>query len=222
VHSYKLTPEVGWFLSKKMVDTFTRAPFGIGDTVVVCGNRHVSLADFYEGECTVCHITTTIPFSQANVERSPVKIQKPLTPRLQIQPTYQPQQQRNVITPQHTRYEQTNERRQASSYKSTTTTLLLCFFLGGIGAHRFYTGKIGTGILYLLTAGFLGIGTIIDMFRLSYGRFADSESRRLMASTGGKVVSWIMLIIALLYIGLMIYVAVAASQNSHMYGNYYY
>ena len=37
--------------------------------------------------------------------------------------------------------------------KSKTVTLILCIFLGYIGVHRFYTGKIGTGILYLLTGG---------------------------------------------------------------------
>ncbi len=40
--------------------------------------------------------------------------------------------------------------------------LVLCFFLGGIGAHKFYEGKIGMGIIYLFTGGLLGIGVIID------------------------------------------------------------
>lgn len=44
------------------------------------------------------------------------------------------------------------------SRKSKTTALLLCIFLGGLGVHRFYVGKGGTGILYLFTAGLFGIG----------------------------------------------------------------
>nr|DAQ49474.1 MAG TPA: TM2 domain [Caudoviricetes sp.] len=39
---------------------------------------------------------------------------------------------------------------------------LLCFFLGCMGAHKFYEGKIGMGILYLFTAGLLGIGALVD------------------------------------------------------------
>lgn len=38
-------------------------------------------------------------------------------------------------------------------------------FLGVSGVHRFYLGQSGMGILYLLTAGLCGIGTIIDIFR---------------------------------------------------------
>ena len=42
-------------------------------------------------------------------------------------------------------------------------SFFLCFFLGGFGAHRFYEGKIGTGILYLFTIGIFGIGWIVDL-----------------------------------------------------------
>lgn len=48
--------------------------------------------------------------------------------------------------------------------KSRTAAYLLWFFLGMFSAHRFYLGKIGTGILYLLTGQLLGIGWVIDLF----------------------------------------------------------
>lgn len=44
-----------------------------------------------------------------------------------------------------------------------TTALLLCIFLGYFGAHKFYEGRIGLGILYVLTWGLLGIGWIADV-----------------------------------------------------------
>ena len=59
------------------------------------------------------------------------------------------------------------------SPKSKIVALLLAFFLGGFGIHRFYVGKIGTGILYLLTAGLFGIGWLVDFIMIAVGAFRD-------------------------------------------------
>lgn len=50
--------------------------------------------------------------------------------------------------------------------KSKTTAILLCFFLGGLGAHKFYLGQTGQGVLFLLTAGLLGIGSLVNFIQL--------------------------------------------------------
>ena len=52
--------------------------------------------------------------------------------------------------------------------KNKWVALLLCIFLGGIGAHKFYEGKIGLGIVYLFTVGFFGIGWAIDFIVLLF------------------------------------------------------
>ena len=44
---------------------------------------------------------------------------------------------------------------------------LLLTFLGVFGIHRFYMGKWGTGILYLLTVGLLGVGILYDFWTLN-------------------------------------------------------
>ena len=59
--------------------------------------------------------------------------------------------------------------------KGFVPTRLLCFFLGGLGVHRFYVGKVGTGILMLLTLGGLGIWTIIDFVTIAIGKFTDAQ-----------------------------------------------
>lgn len=50
--------------------------------------------------------------------------------------------------------------------KSKLVAYLLWFFLGVFGVHRFYLGKIGSGILYFFTLGVFGIGWFIDLFTL--------------------------------------------------------
>lgn len=57
--------------------------------------------------------------------------------------------------------------------KSKWVAFFLCLFLGWCGAHRFYVGKAGTGILYLFTGGLFGIGLVIDFIMILLGGFRD-------------------------------------------------
>jgi TM2 domain-containing membrane protein YozV len=67
------------------------------------------------------------------------------------------------------------------SSRSRLIAFLLCFFLGYLGVHRFYVGKIGTGVLMLCTAGGLGIWWIIDIIIIACGSFRDKEEKRVLS-----------------------------------------
>ena len=58
---------------------------------------------------------------------------------------------------------------------SKTSALLITVFLGGLGVHRFMAGKIGTGIIWLLTGGVCGIGWIIDIIKVAKGDFLRAD-----------------------------------------------
>ena len=62
-----------------------------------------------------------------------------------------------------------------TSHKSRLAALLLAIFFGYFGVHRFYAGKIGTGILWALTGGFFLIGYIVDIILLACGVFKDGN-----------------------------------------------
>lgn len=52
--------------------------------------------------------------------------------------------------------------------KNKWVSFFLCLFLGVLGVHKFYEGRILMGVLYLFTAGIFGIGVIIDLIILFF------------------------------------------------------
>jgi TM2 domain-containing membrane protein YozV len=71
--------------------------------------------------------------------------------------------------------------------KSKNIAFVLWLFLGLAGAHKFYMGKIGMGIAYIFTLGFVGIGWILDIFTLfakvdAYNGLMSDEDASLLAS----------------------------------------
>ena len=63
------------------------------------------------------------------------------------------------------------------STKRRTTALLLFLFLWPLGVHRFYVGKAGTGFLFIVTLGGLGIWSLVDLIQIASGAFRDSQGR---------------------------------------------
>jgi restriction system protein len=60
------------------------------------------------------------------------------------------------------------------SDKSRKTALLLCIFLGFIGAHHFYVGRMGKGILYFFTGGLFCVGWLLDILQILLKSFRDN------------------------------------------------
>ena len=74
--------------------------------------------------------------------------------------------------------------------KSKLVSMLLCIFLGNFGVHRFYLGKIGTGILYLFTLGLFGFGSFVDLILIASNKMKDKSGYDLNEDVP-SVVPWL-------------------------------
>lgn len=64
------------------------------------------------------------------------------------------------------------------------------WLLGFLGAHRFYYGKRGTGVLYMCTLGLLGVGWVFDLFWMPM--LARSAKRRYFDGPYNYDFAWIL------------------------------
>ena len=65
------------------------------------------------------------------------------------------------------------------SNKNKWVAFFICLYLGLFGGHRFYVGKVGTGLLMLFTLGGFMIWWMIDLFTIASGNFTDSDGKKL-------------------------------------------
>lgn len=80
---------------------------------------------------------------------------------------------------------------QPTGGKSFLTAWLLSYFLGGLGVDRFYLGKVGTGVLKLLTLGGCGIWWLIDLILILAGAARDANGYPLAGYEEHKRTAWI-------------------------------
>lgn len=112
--------------------------------------------------------------------------------------------------------------RADSSPKSAKIALFLALFFCMFGFHRFYVGKIGTGILMFLTAGGLGIWMLIDLICIVTNRFKDKQDKALIfhteVTTSKKVISVTAIVLAWIAIFVGFIIALAFYATSGLVG----
>ena len=79
----------------------------------------------------------------------------------------------------------------ARSEKSFLVTWLFALFLGFFAVDRFYLGKVGTGILKLVTFGGFGIWVLVDLILVLAGAQRDKQGQKLAGYDQSKKIAWI-------------------------------
>jgi len=74
-------------------------------------------------------------------------------------------------------------RRKNVAKEKRLVALVLCKMLGIFGAHRFYVGKNTSAVIQLLTAGGLGIWTLVDFIMILFGVFTNAKGQELIEWT---------------------------------------
>ena len=135
----------------------------MADICVVCGEKISQLSKVVIQEGITIHDTCIQDF-----EKEPEKYGGKAIEKTEVQTEVQTEAWEDLVpVPSNSE----------PSDKDFVITLLICVFLGGLGVHRFFVDKIGTGILMLITLGGLGLWWIIDIILIVIGSFEDSEGK---------------------------------------------
>lgn len=135
--------------------------------------------------CPECGTSTELVPLQNAVPQAPQQTAVPYAPQQAAWPQQAaaPQQPVINIINQNTNTNNNANINTGSGYgyirKNKWVAFFLCLFLGEFGIHRFYVGKVGTGIIWLFTVGFFGIGWFIDLVMILFGGFRDKAGQPL-------------------------------------------
>ena len=143
----------------------------MADICVVCGEKISQLSKVVIQEGITIHDTCIQDF-----EKEPEKYGGKAIEKTEVQTEVQTEAWEDLVpVPSNSE----------PSDKDFVITLLICVFLGGLGVHRFFVDKIGTGVLMLVTLGGLGIWWIIDIILIVTSSFEDSEGRVIVYQAAG-------------------------------------
>ncbi len=107
-----------------------------------------------------CHTCGSMVFLTIDEPRNAREAQNP--PQAEPQVVYHTLHETIVVQPQR-------------SSRSRWAALALCLIGGFLGIHRFYVGKMGTGVVYLLTGGLFFVGALVDFLSILFGYFRDGD-----------------------------------------------
>lgn len=97
--------------------------------------------------------------------------------------------------------------------KQFITTWLLSLLLGGLGVDRFYLGKIGTGIVKLITFGGLGIWYLIDLILILTNAMKDKQGNKLQGYEEGSNKKIALIVTAAVLLLSIIFGSTTGAQN---------